>query len=82
MRLDIFKRHEDGSRHSYLAVPEGKRIPEEAANADWEAAARGFDFDDTQSKLAQFEIDDPITQINAKGYAITSVKHLAEGNPQ
>jgi len=81
MRLDIFKRSEDGGRYSYLAVPEGKEIPNEAVNADWQTAEKGFDFDSAQDMAALFEIDDPMTQIRKKGYAITSVKQLSGNHP-
>ncbi|OGB27520.1 MAG: hypothetical protein A3I66_06460 [Burkholderiales bacterium RIFCSPLOWO2_02_FULL_57_36] len=77
MRLDIYKRPENGGQYSYLAVPEGKEIPQEATNIDWEAAERSIDFDENNGRLAEFSIDDPLQQINAKGYAITSVKNLA-----
>lgn len=76
MRLDIYKRPENGGQYSYLAVPEGKEIPQEATNVDWETAKRSVDFDENKSKLPEFAIDDPLQQINAKGYAITSVKNL------
>src|SRR5690606_13038469 len=36
MRLDIYRRPEPEGRFSYLAVPEGKPIPQEAINTDWE----------------------------------------------
>ena len=80
MRLDIYRRPEHAGRFSYLAVPEGKGIPEEAINTDWEQAERGVALDDDDTALPQFAIDAPLEQINAKGYAITSVKHLAQGN--
>lgn len=77
MRLDIYKRPENGGKFSYLAVPEGKEIPQEATNVEWETAERSIDFDENDGKLPDFAIDDPLQQINAKGYAITSVKNLA-----
>ncbi|MDB5838912.1 MAG: hypothetical protein JWQ23_864 [Herminiimonas sp.] len=73
MRLDIFRRAENDGKYSYLAVPEGKYIPHEAENADWEAAARSVDVDDNQHALSQYHIEEPLEQISAKGYAITSV---------
>ena len=76
MRLDIYKRPEAGGHFSYLAVPEGKTIPDEAMNVDWETAERGIDFSDEEDLLAQFSIEEPMEQINTKGYAITSVKNL------
>ena len=76
MRLDIYRRPENGGKYSYLAVPEGKMIPEEATNMEWESAERGWAFNEDQDRLADFEIDDPMEQISAKGYAITSVKRL------
>jgi len=80
MRLDIYKRPENGGKYSYLAVPEGKEIPQEAINIDWETAERSRDFNENDGKLAEFSIEDPVQQINAKGYAITSVKNLANVN--
>lgn len=76
MRLDIYKRLENGGRYSYLAVPEGNLIPEEATNIDWQAAERSVDFDEKKDKLSEFLIEDPLEQISAKGYAITSIKNL------
>lgn len=76
MRLDIYKRPENGGFYSYLAVPEGKTIPDEAMSVDWETAERGIEFNEDDTMLSQFAIEEPLGQISAKGYAITSVKNL------
>lgn len=76
MRLDIYKRAEAEGQFSYLAVPEGDMIPEEAVSPDWQEDERGLDFDGQANELAAFDIEDPMQQIEAKGYAITSVKNL------
>lgn len=76
MRLDIYRRPESGGKYSYLAVPEGKMIPEEATATDWEATERGWNFNEDNQRIEDFQIDDPMEQISAKGYAITSVKNM------
>lgn len=76
MRLDIYKRPENDGQYSYLAVPEGQVIPAEATAVDWQAEERSVDFNEEVNQLPQFAIDDPIEQISAKGYAITSVRNL------
>lgn len=76
MKLDIYKRAESGGRYSYLAVPEGGVIPNEVTNVDWESAERGIDFDDNADTMPAFAIEQPIEQITAKGYAITSVDNI------
>lgn len=76
MRVDIYRRAEHAGHFSYLAVPEGKMIPEEVVNTDWELSDRSVDVDDGATRLADFAIDAPLEQINAKGYAITSVRDL------
>lgn len=76
MRIDIYRRAEHAGHFSYLAVPEGKLIPEEVVNTDWEPADRSVDVEDGTTHLPDFAIDDPLAQIAAKGYAITSVKNL------
>lgn len=81
MRLDIYRRPESNGHFSYLAVPEGKKIPEEAINVDWEEADRGVELSDGQSSLADFAIEDPLAQISAKGYAITSIRTLGDPTP-
>ena len=81
MRVDIYRRPEHAGHFSYLAVPEGKLIPEEAVSTDWEPTDRSVDVADGATHLADFAIDDPITQIKAKGYAITSIKDLADEPP-
>jgi hypothetical protein len=80
MRLDIYKRPENGGQYSYLAVPEGNQIPEEVINVEWETAKRSMDFDEREDKLTEFLIEDPVEQITDKGYAITSVKNLNPDN--
>jgi hypothetical protein len=76
MKLDIYKRAEAGGRYSYLAVPQGDVIPNEVTNIDWEDAERGVDFDDNASVMPAYAIEQPIEQITAKGYAITSVNDI------
>ncbi|MFL6719902.1 MAG: DUF6139 family protein, partial [Burkholderiaceae bacterium] len=36
---------------------------------------------DGQSSLADFSIEEPLQQISAKGYAITSIKTLGDPTP-
>ncbi|WP_353156471.1 DUF6139 family protein [Herminiimonas fonticola] len=81
MRIDIYRRAEHAGHFSYMAVPEGKLIPEEVVNTDWELTNRGVDVEDGATQLANFAIDAPFEQIKAKGYAITSIKKLANTSP-
>ncbi|MDR0933521.1 MAG: DUF6139 family protein [Burkholderiaceae bacterium] len=77
MRIDIFRRKEKDNRYSWLIVPEGKLIPAEAANTDWEAVDRGVDLNlDTQS-LDDLSIIYPARQIQEKGYAISESYELS-----
>ena len=79
MKLDIYKRAESGGRFSYLAVPEGKVLPDEVTNIDWEDAERGIEFDESgngDASLDAYAIENPVEQITAKGYAITSVNDI------
>ena len=76
MKLDIYKRAETGGNFSYLAVPEGKIIPNEATNVDWEDELRGLEFDEEAQHLPDYAIEKPLQQITAKGYAITSLRNV------
>jgi hypothetical protein len=73
MRLDIYRRAESDHRYSYLAVPEGRVIPEEATNIDWESEARGLEGGANAEQLDKYAITGLEQQITEKGYAITSV---------
>ena len=73
MRVDIYCRDEAQGKHSYLAVPEGKPIPEEATSTDWHPEAQRVEVDDDHDELPQYHIERTLTQIGAKGYAITGV---------
>ncbi len=79
MRVDIYRRPEFGGQFSYMAVPEGQVIPNEAISVDWETAEQSVELEESIDKLPQFAIEDPMEQITAKGYAITSVKTLGDG---
>lgn len=76
MRLDLYRRPEAGGKYSYLAVLEGKPIPEEATNTDWQILAQGMDVSDEEDAMPDYAIEQPFQQIGSKGYAITSLKLL------
>jgi hypothetical protein len=78
MRVDIYRRAEAGEQFSYLIVPEGKPLPEEVTNVDWETEDQGRPLDGNALQLRDYGIDDPARQIEEKGYAITGVKHLQD----
>lgn len=75
MKLDIYRRPENEGKYSYLAVPEGRPIPEEATNIDWETAEQNVDLDEDHEAVIGLSADDAQEQISMKGYAITSVKN-------
>lgn len=75
MKVDIYRRPEADNKFTYLIVPAGQPIREEATNIDWQARQQGVDIDDTAQHLHPYEIDNPRQQIEEKGYAITSVTH-------
>ena len=80
MKVDIYRRPEPQNKFSYLIVPAGQPIPEEAANVDWQARQQGVNVDESAQHLHPYEIDNPRAQIEEKGYAITSVYHQVAGN--
>ena len=75
MRVDIDRRPEPEHKLSYLVVPEGRLIPEEATNVDWLSETRGTDRVESHSACPDLGIADPQAQLRDKGYAITSVLH-------
>ena len=79
MNVDIYRRSEPGNMLTYLIVPAGQPIPEEATNTDWQARKQGVHVDETAEHLHPYEIDNPRSQIDEKGYAITSVYHQVAG---
>jgi hypothetical protein len=75
MKVDIYRRPEANDKFSYLIVPTGQPIPEEATNTDWQARQQAVNVDESQEHLHPYEIDNARAQIQEKGYAITGVKH-------
>jgi hypothetical protein len=74
MKVDVYKRPEaDGDRYSYLAVPGGKPIPEEATNVDWETEQQNADLDENHQPVVGLSYEDAEQQISQKGYAISHV---------
>jgi hypothetical protein len=78
MRVDVFRRREKDLSFSYLIVPEGKLIPAEATNVDWEIVTRGMELHLDMEALDEFSIIWPAKQIQAKGYAISSFANAPE----
>ncbi|NMM75824.1 hypothetical protein B2J86_12905 [Acidovorax sp. SRB_14] len=73
MRVDIYRRAEADDKFSHLAVPEGKPIPSEAINVDWESEQRGLELDENAPHWSDYGIAQPGQQIENKGYAITGL---------
>jgi len=78
MKLDIYRRPEPQHKLSFLAVPAGQEIPQEAINVDWHVVANNVEIDVEAPQLPDYGIDEPARQIREKGYAITSVYHQVE----
>ena len=78
MRVDLYRRAEADNKFSHLAVPEGKPIPQEATNVDWESQQQGLEMDETAAQWADYGIEQPGRQIEKKGYAITSLKEQTQ----
>ncbi|HEY8357488.1 MAG TPA: DUF6139 family protein [Ramlibacter sp.] len=75
MQVDIYRRPEADNKVSYLLVPHGQEIPQEATNTDWALRKQDVHIDETAQHLDSYEIDQPSAQISEKGYAITGVTH-------
>ena len=80
MQLDIYRRPEPEHKLSFMAVPAGKPIPQEADNIDWKLVATATEMDVEAPSLPEYAIDNPSQQIREKGYAITSVLHQVEAD--
>lgn len=76
MKIDLYRRPEVDGQYSYLAVPQGRPIPEEATNTDWETVKRDFDLERNDGEGTGLEFENATEQINQKGYAISSVRKL------
>lgn len=76
MRLDIYRRAEHDGIFSYLAVPEGKPIPQEAINTDWQPESMALEVDDGAETLPEYHIEQVQQQLGSKGYAITGLKDM------
>lgn len=81
MKVDVYKRPEREGKYSYLAVPEGRPIPQEATNVDWETAEHNVDLDQDNEPVHGLSADDALEQISAKGYAISSVQNKVRIGP-
>lgn len=74
MKVDLYKRPENDGKYSYLAVPEGKPIPEEATNLEWERVDQTIEFEASREPVHGLHPDDALEQIRDKGYAISHLK--------
>lgn len=78
MKVDIYQRMESQNRTSYLAVPQGKPLPQEVTNTEWQAAELNIDLEEDTGPVFNLALDDALAQIDEKGYAIT---HLQDPQP-
>lgn len=73
MRVDIYQRNQPDGSTSYLLVPEGRIIPNEATSTEWQTSACGLDITEDPDTLATLSISAADKQIDQKGYAITGL---------
>ncbi|MGV8898060.1 MAG: DUF6139 family protein [Burkholderiaceae bacterium] len=74
MKVDIYQRMESQNRTSYLTVPQGKPLPQEVTNTDWQITEHNIDLENDTSPVFNLTLDDALAQIDAKGYAITHLQ--------
>ena len=74
MKVDVYKRPEPEGIFSYLAVPEGRPIPDEATNIDWVTEQQSIDLDENHLPVVGLSYEDAQQQIDAKGYAISHLR--------
>ncbi len=79
MKVDVYRRQEAEGKYSYLAVPEGRPIPNEATNLDWETALSSVDLDDANQPVDDLPAHSALYQISTKGYAISSLRSAGWG---
>lgn len=80
MQLDIYCRTEPEHKLSYLAVPAGRPIPQEAVSVEWQLHARAVELDENSASLREYGIERAAAQLGEKGYAITSLSHQVEAS--
>lgn len=80
MKVDVYKRPDTNGKYSYLAVPQGRPIPEEATAVDWETEQHNIDLDPDNQSVDGLSADDALAQINTKGYAISRSQQSASGS--
>ncbi len=76
MKIDLYRRPEVAGQFSYMVVPQGRPIPAEATNTDWQTVERALDLERNNQKHTGLGYEDATEQINQKGYAISSVDLL------
>lgn len=74
MKVDVYKRPDSRGQIAYLAVPEGRPIPDEATSIDWETSEQNIDLDENHEPVHGLSVDDAVRQIDSKGYAISSLQ--------
>jgi hypothetical protein len=81
MKVDVYKRPEPEGVFSYLAVPEGRPIPNEATNIDWVTEQQNIDLDETHEPVLGLSYEDAQQQISTKGYAISHLTDKVQIGP-
>jgi hypothetical protein len=74
MKVDLYKRPDTNGGFSYLAVPAGKPIPNEATNIDWQTVHQGEELRPEEFDLLDASLDELEAQFDEKGYAISSAQ--------
>ena len=70
---ESYRRADQKGKDPYIAVPEQRRIPNEAINTDWELEARALEIADEADQLPDYAIKRLNEQIAEKGYAVTGL---------
>jgi hypothetical protein len=71
MKIDVFRTIQTDDDYTYLAIPHGKNIPEDAANKNWILSSENIYISQDDDSIEGLDAYDVLEQIRKQGYAVS-----------